>query len=55
MQPWGYATMGGKLLEDLLSSGQSGVCQGHAYPENPHRASHQVCIFVLAYTQDDVK
>ena len=47
--------MGGELLGCQLHSGQLDVCKVHAYSEHPKRDPHQVSIFVLAYTQADVK
>ena len=43
--PWKYAEMGGELMGEVLSSGQLDVCQIHAYPKYPQRASHQVSRF----------
>ena len=55
MCEWGHVAIGDELLGDLLPSGQLDVYQGHAYSDHPQRDPHQVRIFFLSYTRDDIK
>ena len=55
VHPQGHAKMWGKLLVDLISSGQLDVCKDKYYPGNTQVFHTKPVHFVLAYTKADVK
>ena len=53
--PCKYSERAAELLGYLLPSGQLDFFQIHDYPKCFMKGSHQVSIFFLSYTQDDLK